>query len=261
MCRDHTFQGVPTTSDILNASRQPPNVPPRVGVLAIETSNPTAWVPGTPMPGVCVGVRTPAGVELRSVEACDPGSREDMLMPAIDRAMRAAGLQPADLGLVAVSVGPGGFTAVRIAVTVARMIAEVSRAAVVAVPSALVAAASAPEDERTFAVVLASKGDDAFVTRFERPLDPKAVARGEILRADDLDSLAVGMLVADAFLPAAMRAWAESRGVAVVPSTFDPRECLRLAVCLPTVDVIDLAPIYPREPEAVRKWRELHPRR
>lgn len=182
-------------------------------------------------------------------------------MPAIDRAMRAAGLRPADLGLIAVSVGPGGFTAVRIAVTAARMIAEVAQAAIVAVPSAAVAAASVPSGEGPFAVVLASKGDDAFVTRFERPVDPAAVEPGAILRAEDLDQLGVAMLVADSFLPAPMRAWADSRGVPVVLPTFDPKACLKLAISLPTVDVIDLSPMYPREPEAVRKWRELHPRR
>ena len=101
----------------------------------------------------------------------------------------------------------------------------------------------------------------AFVTRFERPVNSARAQGGAILRADDLDRLGVGMLVADSFLPAAMRDWALSRGVAVVPPIFDPRACLRLAACLPTVDVIDLSPMYPREPEAVRKWRELHPRR
>jgi tRNA A37 threonylcarbamoyladenosine modification protein TsaB len=182
-------------------------------------------------------------------------------MPAIDRAMLAAGLSPVELGLVAVSVGPGGFTAVRIAVTVARMIAEVSRSVVVAVPSASVAAASVPVGDGPFAVALASKGEDAFVTRFERPFVPSVVPAGVIMRAEGLDGLGVGLLVADSFLPAAMRAWADAKGVPVVPPIFDPRACLRLAASLPTVDVIDLSPMYPREPEAVRKWRELHPKR
>ncbi len=212
------------------------------------------------MPGVCVGVRTTSGVEIRATRPCDPASRDDTLMPAIDQAFREAGLAPRDLGLVAVSVGPGGFTAVRIAVTAARMIAQVTGAIVVAVPSACVAAASAPAGEGAFAVALASKGSDAHVTRFDRSVDVSRARPGAIMEAADLEGLHIRMLIADAFLPEPMRAWANRANVPVVPPVFDPRACLRVAMELPATDAVSLVPAYPREPEAVRKWRELHPK-
>lgn len=229
-------------------------------MLAIETSNPSAWKAGDPMPGVCVGVERAGEVDILSTEPCDPRSRDDVLLPAVDRAMRRAGLVPRDLGLIAVSVGPGGFTAVRIAVTAARMIAHATGAAMVGVPSAKVAAASAPAGESPFAVVLASKGMDGFVTRFERPFDPASNVAGSVMDASDLDALGIGLLIADDFLPEPIRAWADRRGVPVAGPVFDPAMCLRVALHAPATPPLTLTPMYPREPEAVRKWRELHPK-
>lgn len=231
--------------------------PPRDLVLAVETSNPSSWTPDAPiMPGVCLGRRAGAGFEVLAVEPVDPRERDDHLMPAIDRAFRAAGARPNDLGTVAVSAGPGGFTAVRIAVTVAKMLAHAAHARVIAVPSAAVAARAVPDDGRPFAVVLASKGEDAFVARFENPTTPSGP--GAVLDAQGLAGLGVARLIADAFLPPAFAAWAQAAGVAVLPPVFDPRACLDASLGLDPVDPLALTPIYPREPEAVRKWRLLH---
>lgn len=229
-------------------------------MLAIETSNPSSWTPAQPvMPGVALGRRTERGVEVLSVQACDPRSRDDELMLAIDRAFATGGAERSELGTIAVSVGPGGFTAVRIAVTVAKMLAEATGAAVVPVPSACVAA-MAVGGEGPFAVVLASKGADAYVTRFESADDAVRGGLGRIMTAEELDGLGLRTLVADGFLPAAMSAWAGGAGVQVEPLVLDPRRCLELA-SLAEADPLALSPIYPRIPEAVRKWRELHPDR
>lgn len=228
-------------------------------VLAIETSNPSSWTPAAPvMPGVCLGRRTAAGLEVLAVAPVDPRERDDQLMPAVDQAFRTAGAGPRDLASVAVSVGPGGFTAVRIAVTVAKMLAHARGAAVIPVPSAAVAARSARPGPGPFAVVLASKGEDAFVTRFESPETPSGP--GAIADASALAALGITRLVADQFLPPSFAAWASSAGVAVEAPVFDPRACLAASLTLPPVDPFALAPLYPREPEAVRKWRLLHPK-
>jgi len=39
----------------------------------------------------------------------------EALLPMVDRVVKAAGLRPAELDMVAVAVGPGGFTGARIA--------------------------------------------------------------------------------------------------------------------------------------------------
>ncbi len=67
------------------------------------------------------------------------------------------------------------------------------------------------------------------------------------------------VIVADQFFPASMRAGAESLGIAIVPPVFDPVACLEAAEGITPVDPAALAPLYPREPEAVTKWKKLHP--
>jgi tRNA threonylcarbamoyladenosine biosynthesis protein TsaB len=64
-----------------------------------------------------------AGVELgRSVLDLGKGHAEH-LIGAIDAALKAASLSYADLGAVAVSIGPGSFTGVRVGVSTARGLA------------------------------------------------------------------------------------------------------------------------------------------
>jgi tRNA threonylcarbamoyladenosine biosynthesis protein TsaB len=52
-----------------------------------------------------------------------PGHARE-LMPAVDRVMREAGLGFAELGAIAVGIGPGGFTGLRIGIATAHGIAQ-----------------------------------------------------------------------------------------------------------------------------------------
>ena len=224
-------------------------------ILAIETSNPSAWTPASPVkPGVAVGRVVDGKLEVLSGADIDPTRRDDELMQACDAAVRGAGLAPRTVTDVAVSVGPGGFTALRVAVTAAKMIADAVGARTIAIPSAQVVATRVKKDSQGFAVALASKTEDSYVTVF----DPSGAVKSEgLCSAGRLGSLGVARLVADSFLPVMMREQAGALGIAIQPPVFDPRACLELAVSARAVDPLTLAPMYPREPEAVRKWREL----
>ncbi|MBM4107891.1 MAG: tRNA threonylcarbamoyladenosine biosynthesis protein TsaB [Phycisphaerae bacterium] len=229
-------------------------------ILAIETSNPSAWTPDQPIrAGVALGLADAGGVAPLGVEPVDVTKpHDDDLLPAIDRLFVRLGRRPAELGLVAVSVGPGGYTALRIAVTVGRFIAWSVGARVVGIASARVVAARVTEPG-PFAVALASKGDDAFVTRFRSPNEPEGA--GSLLDRDGLEGLSVRCLVADRFLPEPMRARAVDLGMRVVAPVFDPLALLDLSSGSPPGDPAALHPLYPREPEAVVKWRALRARR
>lgn len=248
--------------------------------LAIETSNPSA----SNALGVCVGVLTglgtPAlragfgGVQLLSTasiteNASAPKQRnEDRLMLAVDEATKAAGLSPRQIKRIAVSIGPGGFTSVRLAVTTAKCIAEVTGAACVGVPTALVAAFRFAAGHTSagpvrFAVALASKGPDAYVQVFEpQDVGPIALTQGEVVDAEGLAGLAhthaITTLLADGFLPEPMRSRAEALGIALSPIELDPVACLAASRGIEPVDPVALLPLYPREPEAVTKWRAMH---
>ena len=51
------------------------------------------------------------------------GNRGGMLLPTVDRVLRKAGVAPGDLDAVAVSVGPGSFTGLRVGLATAKGLA------------------------------------------------------------------------------------------------------------------------------------------
>ncbi len=233
--------------------------------LAIETSNPSALGPtaaqGTHAAAgsVCVG-RGSSGAEpeILAWTGLSPASRhDDALMPAIAEVCARAGAAPADLARVAVSVGPGGFTSLRIAVTTAKMICEATGAACVAVPTAHALALSARAEgvRGTVGVLLAWKRDDVWRQRFE--------ASDHSVQATDAEGRVVPLehahdgcatLVAEPTLRAML---APPTHVVVVTPRFDARSVLAASLRMPETDPAQLVPIYPREPEAVTKWRTL----
>lgn len=232
--------------------------------LAIESSNPSAREgDGAGGPGVALAeisndagswtVRGPIVTEMLRQSA----AREDDLMSAVDRVTRATAVSPRQIGLVAVSVGPGGFTALRVAVTVGNAVAFTTGAPCVSVPSALVAAKHVESSGR-FAVALASKGQTTFATVFEPGWDEARrldVPAGRLVHASDIAGLEIGLLVADRYLPATIRDAAAQSGVPIAPPVFEPARCLELACLLRAERAGSLLPMYPREPEAVTLWK------
>lgn len=93
-------------------------------ILAIETSSRQG------------GVALARGAALLASEVVDahPGVAAELL-PTLDRLLSGAGLRLNDVSIVAFSCGPGSFTGLRIAATVARMAQSVCGIRVVAVPT------------------------------------------------------------------------------------------------------------------------------
>lgn len=220
-------------------------------------------------------------------------SGDDWLMPAIDRAFAAAqraepGLRLTEIGRVAVSAGPGGYTSVRVACATGKMIAEAVnarggacgcvrvwshfgpawyRAKALAIAGGRQSAGSAG----LLAVALAGKGESAWISA-PLPRDAavwdgstvRAAARGGVMVASDLAGLrssGVVELLTDAYLPESMRKAAAAAGIrtgaddpALRPA-FDPTDVAEASRWLEVVDGAELNPIYPREPDAVTLWR------
>lgn len=185
---------------------------------------------------------------------------EDDLMPAIDRLSRRCAIEPKHLTAVGVSIGPGGFTGLRIAVSTAKMLAESLRVALVAVPGSLVAAEPI-EHDGPMLVCLATKRDATWVTRVERVRKHWHITGiPGLATADDLAMDDIKLVLADEHLPDTARARIESAGCAVVPPTFDARACLAVAARMlsrgETTSSLSLSPIYARPPEAVTLWEK-----
>ena len=125
-------------------------------LLAIETSQRTGGVAVSDLQGRAHA--EPLSQSLR---------HDDELLPAIDRLYTRLGLEPRQTRAVGVSIGPGGFTGLRIAVATAKMLAETLGVDLVAVPSALVAAGSY-RGSGPIVVALAAKGETCWATRLRR---------------------------------------------------------------------------------------------
>jgi tRNA threonylcarbamoyl adenosine modification protein YeaZ len=212
--------------------------------LAIEMSNPSCEA------GVAIGSRAGGTLGVEPIHTGD--GRHDDLMTAIDRLCLRLEVQPGRIGRVAVSRGPGGYTALRIAIATTKMLCESLHAGCVGIPSASVVARRV-STTRPFAVILASKGETAFATVFDTPHSARGA--GHLLDASALENLGVADLIADRFLPAPIIEAAQSLGIQIQPPRFDAAACLELSFDLSAIDPAHLAPLYPREPEAVTKWR------
>ncbi|MBL8744789.1 MAG: tRNA (adenosine(37)-N6)-threonylcarbamoyltransferase complex dimerization subunit type 1 TsaB [Phycisphaerae bacterium] len=238
--------------------------------LAIEASNPgphsPAMGPQLPRVSVCLGRPRPgSAAEVLGFESVPTDRRDDEgLIPAVDRLVRGAGKGPRDLRRVAVSIGPGGFTGLRLAVAFAKMVCEVTGAECVAVPTAhalIRRVDAALRAERPGMILLAWKRDDVWAERFDAGDSIHPASPGALTPIRALQPRPNEIIVCDAELEATMRTLGlVPPGAAMVRPRFDASAVLEASDCITPIDPIALSPLYPREPEAATKWRELKKR-
>ncbi len=215
------------------------------------------------MPGIAVGDVTPAGCVLLGTEAVDPTRQhDDDLMPAIDRLCTRIGVGPPQLRSIAVSIGPGGFTATRLAVTTAKCLAAVVGAECIGVPSAAVVVQNMAKEAALGSghvlVLMAAKGENVFAQVWRH--EGQAAVEGLAADALALDFQDVGVVLADRYAQAAIasrHAEIADRGILVRRPTFTPQALLEASLGVAATEATRLLPLYPREPEAVTKWRAL----
>jgi tRNA threonylcarbamoyladenosine biosynthesis protein TsaB len=220
--------------------------------LAIEASQPAAEV----------ALRDGSGLE--HVEPVRAGARhDDDLLPAIVRLFERTQTRRADLRAIGISIGPGGFTGLRIAIATAKLLAEGLGASLVAVPTALVVAASTFLPAQSPALILlASKEHSAWATRARfrnRAWEEEDDTPAFLADAGNLPLHDNPTVVADQHLPPVLRARLSSEPV---PPQFSARACLALTeralAAGRTIDPLRLLPLYPRPPEAVTLWEKRH---
>jgi tRNA threonylcarbamoyladenosine biosynthesis protein TsaB len=134
--------------------------------------------------GLGASVAVAVGEEILAEERdALPHGQAERLLPMIDRAMRQAGQRPDNLALVAVTVGPGSFTGIRVGLAAARGVALATGARLVGVTGfAAVAALLVPPG--FLLVALESRREDLYVQLFDvasRPLDePRSVLPADL---------------------------------------------------------------------------------
>ena len=184
------------------------------------------------------------------------GRDAEQLMPAVDSALREAGQSIATIGRVICGAGPGSFTSLRIAASIAKGIAVGRDVPLYAVSSlALIVAGNVndgPRGARRYIAVLDALRGESYVAAFEHDAgavravgEMRLVPNGEIASlASDGDRL-VGPDQSDQWLP-------HARGVSLMLDT---------VVGAGAVDLASWEPVYGRMAEAQVKWEAAHGRR
>lgn len=203
-----------------------------------------------------VAVRCPDGSIL--VERLTSSTRRgDALMPAVESVCRRGDISPTDLQGIGVSIGPGGFTGLRIGIAAVKMMSWSLDIPLVAVPTALLAAESARDLNGLIAVALSSKDETCWLTLVEGQIGSRSISgNGQLVDPADFKTMIepAGHLLADEHLPDSM----SDHGLTVRDPDFDPTVLLEMTerrlASGEQLDPLELKPLYPREPEAVRLW-------
>jgi tRNA threonylcarbamoyladenosine biosynthesis protein TsaB len=138
-------------------------------ILAIETTGRTASV--AMLEGSDTGAASLADARL------DGGRTAQTLAPAIQTLLAQVGWPPSSVELVAVAVGPGSFTGLRIGVTTAKTLAYAIGAQVLGVDTMDVLAAQAPPATSSLWTIMDAQRQELFVAKF-------STVRGQPERCD-----------------------------------------------------------------------------
>lgn len=185
-------------------------------------------------------------------EAQMRGEREERLMPAVADVLAAAHADAADLDRVVCGGGPGSFTSLRIAASIAKGIALVYGIPLIAVSSlALIVAARRRSAGRYLAVLDAMRGD-VYASLVEVGTDGEviSVAPATLLPAADVDVLAASEQALVIGAGRHTEGAPHARGVARMSAFLDEGR----------VSLQRWEPAYGRLAEAQVKWEAAHGR-
>jgi len=197
----------------------------------------------------------------RRYEAMERGQSE-ALAPMVQTVLHEAGLAVRHMDFLAVTVGPGAFTGVRIGLAMARALGVSAGLAVRGVPTLLAVAHGLPDTDRVGAwtlVVMDTKRDDVYVQVFDPAMMP--ITEPEIIAPEALPAIFSRIPEGEAVLiagDAAARVNVHIPGsgydVTVLPGIFLPDAAvvaeIAMAMGPPSLGMPPPAPIYLRPPYA-----------
>lgn len=130
-------------------------------ILALETSGRDATL------AALEGHASEDARPLAELAVVGPERTAQFLAPRTQELLRKVGWQPRDVELVAVAVGPGSFTGLRIGVTTAKTLAYAVGAQVIGVNTLATIAAQAPADAAPLWVVMDAQRQELFAAKFD----------------------------------------------------------------------------------------------
>ncbi len=222
--------------------------------IAIETSGRIGSIAAVDKDTILIEQQFPHGLQHAAT-----------ILPIIDRLCRDRGWSPRDVEHLYVSIGPGSFTGLRIAITLAKTMALATGVKLVAVPSVEVLIHNAPPEARHVIIALDAKRDQIFTARFERQSAGGWVER-EAAHLDSLSAmldraprpihlLGEGIPYHEKFIPQ------DDPGIIVTPpeswrarATAVAQIGMKMAAQGQFANPDTLTPLYIRLPEAEEKW-------
>ncbi len=243
----------------------PNPTPPADGarIVAIETSSRHG------------SVAVAQGSQLLEMRTLPPGNRHATeLMPAIRDLTAQHGWRPEQIDELYLSLGPGSFTGLRIAVAIARALHQAIGCRLVGVPTLDVIAENAPASFAIVVPILDAKRSQVFSARYRRNsegllrlTEPALVDPAAFLAESATLGAAVGVLGegVDYHRAAIETAAAAHPGIQVIEKELWPpsaeivyRLGRKLARGGQYADPDTLLPTYIRLPEAEEVWRKKH---
>lgn len=182
------------------------------------------------------------------------------LLPAVDALAERHRFKPSDIAVIHVSVGPGSFTGLRVALTAAKVLARTTSAKLTAVPTLDVIVRNVPTDHEQVAVCLNAKKGNCYTGLFRRAQNDWQPISEPMLctPADLLEHVDGPLAVVGDKLPE--HDWPDR--VTLLPAEYAvPRASVVLALGAAMakagrfVDPYALVPLYVRPPEAEEVWQ------
>ena len=184
------------------------------------------------------------------------GKDAELLLPAVDQALREAGTSFAGLDRVFCGAGPGSFTSLRIAASIAKGVAVARSIPVFAVSSlALIVAGNVtdgPRGVRRYLAALDALRGESYVAEFDHDAgNVRQVSELRLVPTEEVPGLAEAA-GARAVGPDQQEPWLpHARGVALLMAAIEEEGPVNLAAW---------EPVYGRMAEAQSKWEATHGR-
>ncbi len=186
-------------------------------------------------------------------------THSERLLPAVDRLLADAAWRPRDLEGLAVGVGPGSFTGLRIGVAAVKGLAFALGVPIAAVPTLDAVAARVPFAALPVCAVLTARRNEVYCSlyrwehgRFAREWDYLALSPDDLARRLTEPVILVGNAAADIPAPGARVAPPGHRGPSPVTVGVLGLERLRAGV---TTTAAELVPLYVTPSEAELRRR------
>ena len=207
------------------------------------------------------------GIVLGEVNLNLKKNHSTTLMTTVDFLMTQAGLEPAALDRIAVAQGPGSYTGLRLAVTVAKTLAYSLNKEIVGVSSLLAIARRVKSTEALVVPVMDARRGNAYAalyqkgqlviadqhcifTDFLKKVTDKAVSKEKVIFTGETENFVADILAAD---------FSEEQIVTdsleKLPSAY---EIAKIAENLSPENVHSFVPNYLKKVEAEEKWLETH---